>query len=93
MKNGVRENKLMHKTYMSLKFIDLIQLDKKCEYSDDDILKKNHKLATSTFRYPCDSASGNASRPVGVDLPVKHAEPSDDSRLKYFKIFQSEAQQ
>ena len=35
--------------------------------------------------YPCDSGSGDASRPVGVDLPVKHAEPSDDSRLKNFK--------
>ena len=32
--------------------------------------------------YPCDSASGNASRPIGVDLPVNHALPSDDSRLK-----------
>ena len=35
-------------------------------------------------KYPCDSASGNASRPVGVDLPVNHAEPSDDSALKYY---------
>ena len=35
--------------------------------------------------YPCQSASGDASRPVGVDLPVNHAEPSDDLRLKYFK--------
>ena len=42
-------------------------------------------LAVPDLAYPCDSASGNASRPVGVDLPVKHAEPSDDSRLKYFK--------
>ena len=37
------------------------------------------------IHYPCQSASGDASRPVGVDLPVNHAEPSDDSRLKYFK--------
>ena len=28
MKNGIRENKLIFKTYMSFKFIDLIQLDK-----------------------------------------------------------------
>ena len=32
-----------------------------------------------------DSGSGDASRPVGVDPPVKHAYPSDDSRLKCFK--------
>ena len=38
-----------------------------------------------TRTYPCQSASGDASRPAGVDLPVNHAEPSDDSRLKYFK--------
>ena len=36
--------------------------------------------------YPCDSASGNASRPIGVDLPVNHALPSDDSRVE-IKIF------
>ena len=38
--------------------------------------------------YPCHSASGDASRPVGVDLPVNHADavadPSDDSALKYY---------
>ena len=34
--------------------------------------------------YPCDSASGDASRPVGVDLPVNHALPSDDLALKYY---------
>ena len=35
--------------------------------------------------YPCDPGSGDASRPVGIDLPVNHAYPSDDSRLKCFK--------
>ena len=35
--------------------------------------------------YPCDSGSGNASRPVCVDWPGHHAFPSDDSRLKCFK--------
>ena len=50
MKNWIREIKLILKTYIFVQFIDLIQLDKKCEYSDDEMWKKNHKLATSTFR-------------------------------------------
>ena len=35
--------------------------------------------------YPCDSGSGNTSRPVCVDWPGHDAFPSDDSRLKCFK--------
>ena len=57
-----------------------------------DIVLPVLKLATESaytdfLKYPCDPGSGDASRPVGVDLPVNHAEPSDDlvSRLKYFK--------
>ena len=34
--------------------------------------------------YPYDPGSGDASRPVGVDLPVNHADPRDDSALKYY---------
>ena len=38
--------------------------------------------------YPCDSGSGDASRPVGVDPSGNHANPSDGSALKhyYFKF-------
>ena len=42
-------------------------------------------LFVDYLKYPCDPGSGDASRPVGIDLPVNHAYPSDDLRLKYFK--------
>ena len=55
-------------------------------HSADAVQRLAHTRSSDSahFRYPCDSASGNASRLVGVDLPVNHALPSDDSALKYY---------